>query len=242
MRMPIDGTPAAMYTGIALQAARSQGLHRDPDLFFKVCPIEREIRRRVWYQLCLQDIRTAEVVGIQPNIHSSTYDTRLPINIDDVELGPNLPCISRDGFTNTTRLLIQSELLEVTRKVMGQSVGLQDNLGCHEKVRELEKARAIVLEKWLTRCDVDDPQYKALVDMTDLLIGKALFFVHHGARHSQKMHQVPVHLVDRFVLLPDLHARDFGWISMIIWAALTLGYGIECLNTQLKVSNAVLDS
>lgn len=199
MRMPIDGTPASMYTGIALQAARSQGLHRDPDLFSKVCPISGELRRRIWYQICLQDIRTAEVCGVQPMIVSSTYDTRPPMNIDDVNLKPYSNPEPQKGLTDTTRLLIQSELLDVTRMVMGQNVDMKVRVPCYEKVRAIEKARKMIIDKWFGSGTCKScPMYQALIDMADLFIGKTLFFVYHSVRHSRSQ-MIPKPLADRFV-------------------------------------------
>lgn len=227
MRMPIDGTPATMYTGIALQAARSQGLHRDPELFSKVCPIAAELRRRVWYQLCLQDIRTAEVVGIQPMIVSSTYDTRPPMNIDDVNLKSDSIPEPMNGLTDTTRLLIQSELLEVTRMVMGQNVDKKVRVPCHQKVRDIEKARKMIIDKWFGSGTCKScHMYQALIDMTDLFIGKTLFYVYHSIRHRGSQ-MIPKPIADRFVPLSTT--------KRLSTTDVYIGYS----STLLKASSAV---
>lgn len=61
------------------------GLHKDPSEY-STSPIECHVRRLIWHQICFLDLRTCEATGPRPQIRSDDYDTRLPLNIDDVEL------------------------------------------------------------------------------------------------------------------------------------------------------------
>jgi hypothetical protein len=61
------------------------GLHRDPTAY-TTSPVEIQIRRLVWYQICFLDLRTSEATGPRPQIRLDDYDTQLPLNIDDVDL------------------------------------------------------------------------------------------------------------------------------------------------------------
>ena len=65
--------------------ARELGVHRDGTIF-GLPPIETELRRRVWSQLCILDARYAEQLGREPTISSDSYDTMLPLSIDDRDL------------------------------------------------------------------------------------------------------------------------------------------------------------
>ena len=61
------------------------GLHRDPTAY-STSPVEIQIRRLVWYQICFLDLRTSEATGPRPQIRLEDYDTQRPLNIDDIDL------------------------------------------------------------------------------------------------------------------------------------------------------------
>ncbi|EEY23471.1 fungal specific transcription factor domain-containing protein [Verticillium alfalfae VaMs.102] len=70
-----------MMTGLAARMAVAVGLHRDGTHFAHLSPYEVEMRRRVWWCLCLLDIRAAEDQGTEFSIADGAFDTRMPINI-----------------------------------------------------------------------------------------------------------------------------------------------------------------
>jgi hypothetical protein len=61
------------------------GLHKDPSVY-STSPIECQVRRLIWHQICFLDLRTCEATGPRPQIRPDDYDTRLPLNIDDIDL------------------------------------------------------------------------------------------------------------------------------------------------------------
>lgn len=61
------------------------GLHKDPSVY-STSPIECQVRRLIWHQICFLDLRTCEVTGPRPQIRPDDFDTRLPLNIDDIDL------------------------------------------------------------------------------------------------------------------------------------------------------------
>lgn len=61
------------------------GLHTDPSTY-STSPVECQVRRLIWHQICFLDLRTCEAVGPRPQIRPDDYDTRLPLNIDDIDL------------------------------------------------------------------------------------------------------------------------------------------------------------
>ncbi|KNG47681.1 fungal specific transcription factor domain containing protein [Stemphylium lycopersici] len=72
-------------TGSLIRLAECMGLHRDP-VAYSSSPIEIQVRRMLWYQICFLDLRTCEAVGPRPQIRLDDYDTRFPLNIDDDDL------------------------------------------------------------------------------------------------------------------------------------------------------------
>lgn len=61
------------------------GLHRDPTTYSSSV-VEIHVRRLVWHQICFLDLRTCEATGPRPQIRRDEYDTRFPLNVDDVDL------------------------------------------------------------------------------------------------------------------------------------------------------------
>lgn len=97
--------------------AECMGLHRDGESY-GLSPLETNIRRYIWYQLCFLDIRTCEAQGPRPTIRKDDFDTKLPINIDDADLHPygKMPS-AVDRWTDATFTLIRFELNEMMRTI-----------------------------------------------------------------------------------------------------------------------------
>lgn len=97
------------------------GLHRDPTAYSS-SPIECQVRRLVWYQICFLDLRTCDAVGPRPQIRLDDYDTRFPLNVDDEDLdraerGERGVDVSKDSnrFTDMTISLMRFEGYEMHR-------------------------------------------------------------------------------------------------------------------------------
>lgn len=67
--------------------AQIMGLHRDPDHFPAVLPIEAEIRRRVWWHLIHIDVALTISSGLPPIIDQDSWDVRLPTEVKDEFIG-----------------------------------------------------------------------------------------------------------------------------------------------------------
>ncbi|GFG12000.1 quinidine resistance protein 3 [Aspergillus udagawae] len=95
-------------TGLAIRMATIQGLHRDPLALPRgtIDTVQVELRRRLWAQICHLDFRAAEGHGFAPSIHESDFDTRLPLNVDDVDLV--------EGVVPSTRLSDAPKFTDMT--------------------------------------------------------------------------------------------------------------------------------
>jgi len=102
------------------------GLHRD-GTHYALSPVDVHIRRILWYQLCFLDIRTCEATGPRPQIHREDYDTRLPLNVNDVDLeGPNPPTEDADRWTDMTFTLIRFDCNEMHRYIWRERPRLEE--------------------------------------------------------------------------------------------------------------------
>ncbi|KIV89602.1 hypothetical protein PV10_06988 [Exophiala mesophila] len=96
-------------TGLALSIARAMGLHRDGS-HFNFSLFEIEMRRRIWWQICMLDYRASEDHGCDASILPVSFDTELPLNINDADIHPDSSEISaRPGCSEMTFALIRFE-------------------------------------------------------------------------------------------------------------------------------------
>lgn len=63
--------------------------------------IETEVRRRVWWTLCLIDVRVSENCGLEPHVPLAA-DTRLPFHINDSDLTCTRTSTQLSGNVSTT--------------------------------------------------------------------------------------------------------------------------------------------
>ncbi|KAM0745250.1 hypothetical protein ACQRIT_000634 [Beauveria bassiana] len=104
-------------TALIFHIAQAMGLHRD-GASFGLCPLGIEIRRRLWWHICLLDIRSSEYYGCEPIVDNSKFDTRMPLNINDSDLTLDMtePPAEREGTTEMTFCLIRCEVMRVVWK------------------------------------------------------------------------------------------------------------------------------
>jgi hypothetical protein len=94
-----------------------QGLHRDGETY-GMNPLETQVRRLIWYQLCFLDIRTCEAQGPRPTIRRDDFDTKLPLNVDDVDMhSQGKAPVGADRWTDSTFSLIRFEMNEMMRTI-----------------------------------------------------------------------------------------------------------------------------
>lgn len=106
-------------TGLAIRMGQSMGLHRDGTSFPGLTPLEIEMRRRLFWALCILDLRAAEDQGTDLTIVDRTFDTEFPLNINDTDLTPEMTEMPqpRQGSTDMTFSLIRYEICGLARRL-----------------------------------------------------------------------------------------------------------------------------
>jgi hypothetical protein len=152
-----------LYTmsGIAIRLARKMGLHQD-GLLLDLSSFETEIRRRLWWHLVCVDFKASDLLGVQPSLDISLGNTKLPLNVEDEDLHPdmlNFPT-ERTAITSVTMCLIRWEIMEALRRASaGYPSDIRWEILCHSDTSPLKKDKMIneiedVLEqKYLRYCD-----------------------------------------------------------------------------------------
>lgn len=107
--------PRAVWTltGVAIRIAQAMGLDQD-GASLGLPSFETEMRRRVWWQLKLNDNRTAELCGLAKfrDLIVGTESTGWPKNLNDDQLHPNMsgPVAEAKGLTDVAFVALRCEL------------------------------------------------------------------------------------------------------------------------------------
>ncbi|PKX89574.1 putative C6 transcription factor [Aspergillus novofumigatus IBT 16806] len=172
-------------TAVVLRLAQGIGLHRD-GTNFGLKPFETEMRRRLWWHICLLDIRSAEEHGTDAQIHDRMYDTRLPLNINDndITLDTQEPPEERVGFTEMTFFLVRCEITAALRRVSSMcptSLPHPENTqrppdSCAKLIQEVNKR---IEERYIRHCDMNVPVQWVCATVARLILAKLWLMVHH---------------------------------------------------------------
>lgn len=117
-----------MMTGLAIRMAQALGLHRDGAHFPHLTPFEVEMRRRVWCAICALDLRASEDQGTDVTIARSSYDTRLPLNINDADINVDTKETppERPGIADATVAILMYKIGDLSRRMVSPGTTLQE--------------------------------------------------------------------------------------------------------------------
>ena len=114
-----EAKSAWTLAGVLIRLAVSMRLHTESSHIPNITPFEREMRRRVWWQICLIDSRSGDVHLSRYKIAEGAFDTKTPANIDDANLDlavSHMP-LPAEGWTDTTSFLIRCEIWRLSRRL-----------------------------------------------------------------------------------------------------------------------------
>lgn len=129
------------------------GMHRDGENY-GLGPLETHVRRLIWHQLCFLDIRTCEATGPRPTIRREDFDTKLPLNVDDVDVLPSgRHPESKQCWTEVTLSNIRFECIEMTRTVWVDRPRLElrkiSLTAVLSKIETFRRNMAAIYDSWL---------------------------------------------------------------------------------------------
>ncbi|KAL3425279.1 hypothetical protein PVAG01_02070 [Phlyctema vagabunda] len=94
-----------ILTSTLLRTAMMIGLHRDPSLFGKLRPYDREIRKRLWATVLELAVQSSPDSGMPPFISLEDYDCPPPSNLNDDEFDEST---SKQPASHPANILTQS--------------------------------------------------------------------------------------------------------------------------------------
>lgn len=191
LRNEDDSRTAWSLIPLVLRIAQAMGLHRDGTIF-GLKPLEIEVRRRLWYHICLLDIRSSEYHGYEPIIHEATFDTKLPLNVNDGDLSQQMSELppERDGPTEMTFCLIRCEAMRTGCKVGYAPPSLRipglanGSLSVKDREALVEDLRLLFEDRYLRHYDSSQPFQRFYTVVSRLIIARTRLVVLYPLGHK----------------------------------------------------------
>ncbi|KAK7428261.1 hypothetical protein QQZ08_005158 [Neonectria magnoliae] len=180
---------ASTLTGAAIRLGQKMGLHRD-NADPKISFFEKEMRIRLWWQLCGLDARTRAVSSPGVNSpRSELGDVRLPLNVNDADLHPDMvgPPIEHKSPTEMMYVLMKFAVTSWLR-TSPKAAAVFENIfqgharskTCIEREEEaINGLEAMYQERLLCNLDRRIPLHDYTHAMANLAIARMRFKIHH---------------------------------------------------------------
>ena len=174
------------WCATAVRIAMSLGLHRDGSQF-GLDPFQSELRRRVWWHLVLLDGDSSRDHGIDPLVLEWSFDTRMPLNINDGDVYPdmqNAPT-ERQGFTEMTNCIARFEISLVARRLSYNPPRIDlfravlPFRTLEDKEKHIRELQSRLDETCLQHCDYSKPLQWATVINVRSACAMLWFTIHH---------------------------------------------------------------
>lgn len=180
-------------SGLAIRLAQAMGLHRDGSNF-GLSPFETEMRRRLWWHICILDVRSSEDHGTDPSIFEAFYDTKLPLNIndDDISQESTETPTERPGCTELTFCLIRFEVSVTVRRLNYVALGacpgnaLPPSRTLEDKEKLIDACHKRLEERYLQYCDMSVPIFWVTATVARLIMAKMWLVVHHPLQRNDR--------------------------------------------------------
>jgi hypothetical protein len=230
--------------GLAVRIAHSLSLHRD-GAGLAHSAFEAQMRRRLWWELLVLDMKASEDRGSEPMIAEDSFNTGMPYNLNDEDFGHESqhPLLERKGVTDMTFSLISMDVSNTARKVNFVPPGAEHRpLTLRQKEELVKQCSERIENHHLAGCDPSNPHHWLLYMLGRLLILK-LWSVIQYPLQSRQSEDLPrgqslrtvVSLLEITEMI-EAHeaAARFTWYinTYVPWHALAVALAELCNETQ----------
>ncbi|KAF4308068.1 putative transcriptional regulatory protein [Botryosphaeria dothidea] len=170
---------------LAVRIAQDLNLHRDGSVT-GFSPFETEVRRRLWWQIVVLDIRACEDRGSFPQIDQSLCSTKVPLNINDDDINPQMRTSppERTGCTDVSfSRLCQEASLIAPRFFSPVPAGVDDDQKReHWQTRiqqEVERFKERLHRKFLVHCNPAVPIQYVISQVVQIVTSEFWLLVHY---------------------------------------------------------------
>lgn len=132
-------------TSLVIRIAQGMGLHRDGS-HLKLSPFETEMRRRLWCAIVYLDLRSVDELGTEMAIGDNSYDTLMPSNINDSDIGPDSTeaPVPREGKSDCAVALLRYELCVLVRRLFTTASAMSSPCPSADRSSMAERERMLI--------------------------------------------------------------------------------------------------
>ncbi|OQE39303.1 hypothetical protein PENCOP_c007G04846 [Penicillium coprophilum] len=182
---------------IAIRIAQRIGIHND-SMYGKCSTLEAEMRRRLWWSLVIFDNRICEMSDYKTASLAPTWDCRLPLNVNDFELRPEMqiPPTENNRPTEMVFAIVRSELadfvrhsafhLDCTNPFLSTIARRDLSMDDAERLLALEKT---IEEKYLEFCNPENPLHFMTIWTTRGYLAKNQLLQHYAQYSTAHVQQ-----------------------------------------------------
>lgn len=170
--------------GVAIRIAYRMGIHSELACA-KHPPFEAEMRRRLWWSFKLLDTRINELADYKTVVLAPTWDCRIPLNVNDSDLRPEMtePPSAQGTSSEALFVVVRSEVGEFVRRSKAHlgfaSLPIaKDALQTEDsKLDALEK---MIEDKYLRFCNPENPLHYMTIWATRTYFAKNRLLEHYS--------------------------------------------------------------
>lgn len=240
-------------TSLVVRIAEAMGLHHESTTS-SFRPFEKEMRRRLWWQICDLDSHAAEDWASSSLIAANSFSTRLPLSINDEDISLDSPeeVKEREGYTDMTFALSCHEVLDAMREFADIPASTVDYAQARSQKVQVWNVDSVIelqrhiKEKYLRHLNLTRPFHWFISLVADvitavmwLLLYRPLKRVPDNGRLSQFTHPgiltLSIDVLERIYQLQiDPALSQFRWLSQtyVQWHALAVAIAELCVETE----------
>ncbi|KAJ6190948.1 C6 zinc finger domain protein [Penicillium mononematosum] len=194
-----DTDPASLSSmlGVAIRIAQRIGIHNE-SMYGKCSALEAELRRRLWWSLIIFDNRICEMSDYKTASLAPTWDCRVPLNVSDFELQPDIkaPPAANNRPTEMLFAVVRSELanfvrhsafhLDFTNPFLNTIAPRSTAIDEAERLVALEKTME---DNYLAMCNPENPLHFMTIWTTRGYLAKNRLLQHYSKYSAASVKQ-----------------------------------------------------
>ena len=232
--------------GLAIRIAQGLGLHRDADVQgFGI--FEAEMRRRLWWQLIVLDVRATEDRGSEPVIAEGAFNTRMPHNLNDEDFAKDSQheLTDRIGLTEMSFCIMCMIISDAGRKLNFIPLSSEHHaLTIEQKEQVVRQCTERIESHYLSGCDPSAPGTLLVSMLGRLFILKLWLIVQFPLQSrksiapefpkSESLRTVVAYLTLSDTIEDSKVAAGLRWFfdTYVPWHALAVALAELCTQTQ----------
>ena len=179
-------------TGTLIRLAQAMGIHRE-SAGSNMSPFEQEMRRRLWWQLIILDVRCTEDRATDPAIFEAMFNTKRPANINDSDMAPNMtqPIVGRTGHTEMSKCRVSHEVSFIAWKFyyhqpLKEGQDIPPTMAFEERLDMLRTVEKRIENEILVYCDPSNPIAWVTSVVARLIFCRIRLAMYHPPQHGDR--------------------------------------------------------